>query len=81
MQKISVAGCVFLLLLSGCVSESTIVGNDRPGQPRTDMKEAARTRMSLGLNYLQRGDNTQAKILIWKKRNNWHPIQPISTMH
>lgn len=61
MRKISVAGCVFLLLLSGCVSESTIVGNDRPGQPRTDMKEAARTRMSLGLNYLQRGDNTQAK--------------------
>lgn len=68
MRKISVAGCVFLLLLSGCVSESTIVGNDRPGQPRTDMKEAARTRMSLGLNYLQRGDNTQAKYNLEKAK-------------
>ena len=68
MQKTSVAGCVFLLLLSGCVSESTIVGNDRPGQPRTDMTEAARTRMSLGLNYLQRGDNTQAKYNLEKAK-------------
>lgn len=68
MRKISVAGCVFLLLLSGCVSESTIVDNDRPGQPRTDMKEAARTRMSLGLNYLQRGDNTQAKYNLEKAK-------------
>lgn len=68
MRKTSVAGCVFLLLLSGCVSESTIVGNDRPGQPRTDMKEAARTRMSLGLNYLQRGDNTQAKYNLEKAK-------------
>jgi type IV pilus assembly protein PilF len=69
MQKKLVVASVFCLtLLGGCVSESTIVNTDRVGAPRTDMKEAARTRISLGLNYLQRGDMSQAKFNLEKAR-------------
>lgn len=62
MQKLSVSMVVMsALVLSGCVSESTYVGSERPVQQRqVDNTEAARTRMSLGLNYLQRGENAQA---------------------
>ncbi|MCC5452589.1 type IV pilus biogenesis/stability protein PilW [Rheinheimera sp. UJ51] len=50
-----------LLILSGCVSESTYVANERQVSQRSvDNTEAARTRISLGLNYLRRGDTTQA---------------------
>jgi len=52
---------LLVALISGCVSQSTLVETNRIGEPRTDMTEAARTRMSLGLNYLQRGDTSQAK--------------------
>jgi type IV pilus assembly protein PilF len=52
---------LLVALMSGCVSQSTLVETNRIAQPRTDMTEAARTRMSLGLNYLQRGDTSQAK--------------------
>jgi type IV pilus assembly protein PilF len=52
---------LLVTLISGCVSQSTLVETNRVGEPRTDMTEAARTRMSLGLNYLQRGDTSQAK--------------------
>jgi type IV pilus biogenesis/stability protein PilW len=67
-NKLVVASVLYLTLLSGCVSESTIVNNDRIGPQRTDMKEAARTRMSLGLNYLQRGDTSQAKYNLEKAK-------------
>jgi type IV pilus assembly protein PilF len=67
-NKLVVASVLCLTLLSGCVSESTIVDTDRIGKPRTDMKEAARTRMSLGLNYLQRGDTSQAKYNLEKAK-------------
>ncbi len=67
-NKLVVASVLCLTLLSACVSESTIVNNDRVGKPRTDMKEAARTRMSLGLNYLQRGDMSQAKYNLEKAK-------------
>ncbi|SDZ94325.1 type IV pilus biogenesis/stability protein PilW [Alkalimonas amylolytica] len=62
MQKLSVSLVVMsALVLSACVSESTYVGSERPVQQRqVDNTEAARTRMSLGLNYLQRGENAQA---------------------
>ncbi|MEE2023446.1 type IV pilus biogenesis/stability protein PilW [Alkalimonas mucilaginosa] len=62
MQKLSVSMFVVsALVLSACVSESTYVGSERPVQQRqVDNTEAARTRMSLGLNYLQRGENAQA---------------------
>jgi type IV pilus assembly protein PilF len=67
-NKLVVASVLCLTLLSACVSESTIVNTDRVGKPRTDMKEAARTRMSLGLNYLQRGDTSQAKYNLEKAK-------------
>ncbi|WP_301003632.1 type IV pilus biogenesis/stability protein PilW [Arsukibacterium sp.] len=63
MQKFSVglALCVSLTL-TACVSQSSYVGSDRQVGERTlDNTEAARTRISLGLNYLRRGDTTQAK--------------------
>lgn len=50
-----------VVVLSGCVSESTYVANDRQVNQRTvDNTEAAKTRISLGLNYLRRGETTQA---------------------
>lgn len=62
MQVNRVAVSALLVaLISGCVAQSTLVETNRIAQPRTDMTEAARTRMSLGLNYLQRGDTSQAK--------------------
>tara|TARA_R110002126_G_scaffold16527_10_gene65988 strand:+ start:224 stop:2248 length:2025 start_codon:yes stop_codon:yes gene_type:complete len=63
MQKFSLglALCVSLTL-TACVSESSYVGSDRQvGERSLDNSEAARTRISLGLNYLRRGDTTQAK--------------------
>jgi type IV pilus assembly protein PilF len=62
MQKLSVSIVVMsALVMTGCVSESTYVGSDRPvHQRQVNNTEAARTRMSLGLNYLQRGENAQA---------------------
>jgi type IV pilus assembly protein PilF len=60
MNRLAVTA-LLVTLISGCVSQSTLVETNRVGEPRTDMTEAARTRMSLGLNYLQRGDMSQAK--------------------
>ncbi|KKO47095.1 pilus assembly protein PilF [Arsukibacterium ikkense] len=63
MQKFSLGLTLCAVLtLTACVSESTYVGSDRQvGQRNLDNSEAARTRISLGLNYLRRGDTTQAK--------------------
>ncbi len=58
------------LILSGCVSESTYVANDRQvTQRNVDNTEAARTRISLGLNYLTRGDTTQALFNLERARS------------
>lgn len=63
MQKFSVGFALCMsLTLTACVSESSYVGSDRQvGARNLDNSEAARTRISLGLNYLRRGDTTQAK--------------------
>lgn len=53
-------------LLFGCVSESTIVDSKRQGERQTDNKQIARTRLSLGLNYLQRGETSQARFNLEK---------------
>jgi len=59
-----------LLVLAGCVSEQTYVGSDKPVSDRTfDNIEAARTRISLGLNYLRRGDTSQAKYNLERARS------------
>ncbi len=56
------------VLLGGCVSESTIVDSKRQGERQTDNKQIARTRLSLGLNYLQRGETSQARFNLEKAR-------------
>ena len=59
-----------VLVLTGCVSEQSYVGSDKPVSDRTfDNIEAARTRISLGLNYLRRGDTSQAKYNLERARS------------
>lgn len=59
-----------VLILAGCVSEQTYVGSDKPVSDRSfDNIEAARTRISLGLNYLRRGDTSQAKYNLERARS------------
>lgn len=59
-----------LLVLTGCVSEQSYIGSDKPVSDRTfDNIEAARTRISLGLNYLRRGDTSQAKYNLERARS------------
>ncbi|GAP74464.1 type IV pilus biogenesis protein PilF [Pseudoalteromonas sp. SW0106-04] len=61
MRKLLVTS-VSLLALGGCVTESTYVGSDRPVvEKRINNVDAARTRISLALNYLSQGNSTQAK--------------------
>lgn len=70
MQKLRLLACVVLSLqLAACVTETTVVGSDRQIRPKTDEKEAARTRIALGINYLQRGDNAQAKFNLEKAKS------------
>jgi type IV pilus assembly protein PilF len=70
MQKLRLMACVvFSLQLAACVTETTVVGSDRQIRPKTDQKEAARTRIALGINYLQRGDNAQAKFNLEKAKS------------
>lgn len=50
------------LSATGCVSESTYVGSDKPVvENKLDKDKAARTRISVALRYLSTGDSTQAK--------------------
>ncbi|WP_105264698.1 type IV pilus biogenesis/stability protein PilW [Pseudoalteromonas sp. T1lg76] len=61
MRKLLVTS-ISLLALGGCVTESTYVGSDKPVvEKKINNVEAARTRISLALNYLSQGDSTQAK--------------------
>ncbi|WP_419571786.1 type IV pilus biogenesis/stability protein PilW [Rheinheimera sp.] len=54
--------CVVLCIpLTACVTETTVTAADRQHQPNRNMTEAARTRVALGINYLQVGDKSQAK--------------------
>lgn len=71
MQKYPVfTALTALFMLSGCVSESTYVANERQvTQRNVDNTEAAKTRISLGLNYLRRGDTTQALFNLERARS------------
>lgn len=56
------SAAIALSLLSGCVTQTTIKGSDKPVfQNQFDPVEAAKTRIALGLNYLKNGDTSQAK--------------------
>lgn len=71
MQKYPVfTALTALFMLSGCVSESTYVANERQvTQRNVDNTEAAKVRISLGLNYLRRGDTTQALFNLERARS------------
>lgn len=60
---------VLLGTLGGCVSQSTVVEDDRVAMREANNVEAARTRMVLGLNYLERGDNVQALFNLEKAKS------------
>ena len=65
--------CFFLLLLvhlGGCVTQKLDAGSQQPLlEPDFEPQEAARTRIALGLNYLQKGDYVQAKFNLDKALN------------
>lgn len=58
--KITALALVLQITVVGCVSEQTVVEGTRGGQTEVGSDQQARTRMSLGLTYLQRGENDQA---------------------
>lgn len=62
MANLKVTALAFVLSagLVACVSEQTVVEGTRGGQTEVGSEQQARTRMSLGLTYLQRGENAQA---------------------
>ncbi|MGI5308283.1 type IV pilus biogenesis/stability protein PilW [Rheinheimera sp. WS51] len=69
-RKIIVGIAACSIMLTGCVSEQTYVGSDKPVANRSfDNIEAARTRISLGLNYLRRGDSSAAKYNLERARS------------
>lgn len=55
-------------LLLGCVSQSTVVENRRLAERAPDQKQMARTRLALGVSYLERGDTAQARFNLEKAR-------------
>ncbi len=56
-----IAACL-LLTLTGCVQNKTYIGSDKPVvEKELDPIAAAKTRISLGLVYLQKGSSAQAK--------------------
>ncbi|MCG7534415.1 type IV pilus biogenesis/stability protein PilW [Pseudoalteromonas sp. OOF1S-7] len=67
VSKRTVAGRAGLLLslgvlLSGCVTETRYANSDKPVvQSKASREDAAKTRISLALQYLANGNNTQAK--------------------
>lgn len=69
-RKIIVGIAACSIMLTGCVSEQSYVGSEKPVANRSfDNIEAARTRISLGLNYLRRGDSSQAKYNLERARS------------
>jgi type IV pilus assembly protein PilF len=69
-RKIIVGIAACSIMLTGCVSEQTYVGSEKPVANRSfDNIEAARTRISLGLNYLRRGDSSAAKYNLERARS------------
>jgi type IV pilus assembly protein PilF len=58
---------VALLVLAGCVSQTTLHGKPQP-QRSFDPQQAAQTRLALGLQYLQNGDLEQAKANLERAR-------------
>src|SRR5690554_1617244 len=56
-----------LLMLAGCVSQTTIDGKQQPDNS-FNATQAAKTRLALGLQYLQGGNFEQAKANLERAR-------------
>ncbi|RUO62571.1 type IV pilus biogenesis/stability protein PilW [Pseudidiomarina insulisalsae] len=55
-------------LSTGCVSQRTVDGKEKPAQ-QFNAREAAATRLALGLQYLQTGNYEQARVNLEKARD------------
>lgn len=77
MSNLKITALTLLLQITvvGCVSEQTVVEGTRGGQSEVGTDQQARTRMSLGLTYLQRGENDQA-IFNLEKAKDLAPDMP-----
>lgn len=68
-SKFALLWCLAAMLaavgMSGCVSQRVVKGEEQPAQ-RFNAKEAAQTRLALGLEYLQNNDFQQAKFNLEK---------------
>ena len=73
--KITALAILLQFTVVGCVSEQTVVEGTRGGQTEVGTDQQARTRMSLGLTYLQRGENDQA-IFNLEKAKDLAPDMP-----
>ncbi|MCF6441481.1 type IV pilus biogenesis/stability protein PilW [Pseudoalteromonas luteoviolacea] len=57
-----ICGVAIFSSLSGCVTETRYANNNKPVvQKKTNNQDAAKTRIALALQYLNTGNNTQAK--------------------
>lgn len=62
---------LLIVLLPACVTETRIAGSNKPVVPHhASAAEAAKTRVALGLRYLQNGDPSQAKYNLEKARQH-----------
>lgn len=66
MNKASVLLLLLCTAVTGCVTESSVADKTATGQREVGPHEAARTRLSLALSYIQNGDMTQAKFNLMK---------------
>lgn len=66
MNKASVLLLLLCTAVTGCVTESSVTDKTAAGQREVGPHEAARTRLSLALSYIQNGDMTQAKFNLMK---------------
>ena len=74
MKKSTLFVWALLLVLPGCVTETTFVGKDTV-RSEMDRKTAAKTRLNLGLGYLNKGDMTQAKFNL-ERAYSFDPSNP-----
>ena len=76
MNKKLLLACALLLPLSGCVTETTTIGDkSQRTSDDIDTKTAAATRLKLGLGYLQKGQMSQAKMNL-EKAAEFDPNDP-----
>ena len=74
MKKSILFVAALLLGLPGCVTETTFVGKDTV-RSDVDRQTAAKTRLNLGMGYLDKGDMTQAKFNL-EKAYQFDPHNP-----